>query len=69
MDQLAPNVNWLVIQDAEDDEDVEQIDVVPGRMIDGKPIHHGHILGPGCDCRPSICPHLSSVVVIHRHIV
>lgn len=69
MAQLASNAKWLVIQDADDIDAVGQIDVVPGRIIDGTPIHHGHILGPGCDCRPTICPRISSVVIVHRHHV
>jgi hypothetical protein len=60
---------WTVVPDTEQEDDVRQIDVLPCRKINGRPLWHGHILGPGCDCKPTTCTRIDVVIYIHRSIV
>ena len=60
---------WLVIpSESQEDGLVEHIDVVPGlHNAHGQALHHGHSLGPACDCRPTILPRSDDIlIIVHR---
>jgi len=60
---------WLIVPDAEQEDDIKQIDVLPGQMVDGRPTYDGHDRGSGCDCRPTTLPRVNLVIVVHRSVV
>jgi hypothetical protein len=63
------SMGWLVLPIENPDGEIDQIDVVPGEMVDDVPVYHGHALGPGCDCKPTVLTRVHMLIVIHRHNV
>lgn len=57
---------WLALPSHTDNEELLWVDVVPGVEVNGIPVHHGHQIGPDCDCHPRIEMTIDKMIIIHK---